>query len=582
MGRARLSVFVFAVCLFLTGFSPAAVPPSGILNAPASGSTSSVSWTGGPYTGATADPSVCSSLTCDTFTLNVNVPSTFYSSNPNYAVQISIGWASNTNDFDLYLYDSNGNVVGQSGQSGTTGESIDAGQLPSGTYTVQVVGFAVVNASYSGVAKLAPEPANAQGKARYKTGSFTFTSPVVLHPANTSLTGQQGIEPRVASDSLGNLYAAAIEGVPAGVDTWKSMDGGKSWTYLGEPDGAQAAAALAAGGVGLGGGDEDLAIGSTNNVYVNSLWLGSATQSTSTNGGNTWLVNPFSSDVPLVDRQWIAAEGANNLYLTYKQLGVLLSGTETIFVAKSFDGGITWPQITPVTTPQLGIQPGDQGNIVLDKTTGYVYTTFFNEGGDAVYVARSTDGGKSFTIKQVYAAANGASLQNVFPIIAVDKAGNLYVTFSDGHSIFITGSRDQGATWTVPVRVSNGAGTKSSLSAWVVGGDAGKVNVMWWGTSASSNMDTAAQWQVFFAQTQNLFANIPTFYQSAASPVMHVGPICVDGTGCATGTRNLAEYFAGDTYIDGSAIIVYPDDKNNASPLTTFIRQSGGSLVSSH
>src|SRR5581483_12262883 len=102
---------------------------------------------------------------------------------------------------------------------------------------------------------------------------------------NGALFGTQDIEPRVRTDAVGNIYAAAIEGVPAGTDTWKSMDGGKTWTYLGQPDGAQAAAAVGVRGVGLGGGDEDLAIGSTGIINVTSLWLGSATESVSTNGG---------------------------------------------------------------------------------------------------------------------------------------------------------------------------------------------------------------------------------------------------------------------------------------------------------
>src|SRR5258708_5323134 len=167
------------------------------------------------------------------------------------------------------------------------------------------------------------------------------------------------------------------------------------------PDGAQAAAAMGARGIGLGGGDEDLALGTSGNVYVNSLWLGSGTQSTSFNGGNIWLVNPFSSDVPVEDRQWIASNGNNELYLTYKQLGALLSGTETVMAAKSFHGGITWPQIVPVTTPLFAVQPGDQGNIEVDANSGNVYTVFFGTQGKTLYISRSTDGGKTGVVKIV-------------------------------------------------------------------------------------------------------------------------------------------------------------------------------------
>jgi hypothetical protein len=166
------------VCSFLLFVSSAfaATPSTASLNAPAAGQTSSVSWSGGPYTGATADPAACTTLTCDRFTLTVNVPAPFYSSNPNYIVQVSANWASNTNDFDLYVLDSAGNTVCSSGQSMTTSESADCGQLASGTYTVQVVAFATVNSGYSGKATLSPAPADSSGRARYKSGAFTFSN----------------------------------------------------------------------------------------------------------------------------------------------------------------------------------------------------------------------------------------------------------------------------------------------------------------------------------------------------------------------------------------------------------------------
>src|ERR1700745_622787 len=96
------------VVLVITLSSIAATPTSGTLNAPTSGASSSVAWGGGPYSGATADPAACTRVTCDSYTLNVNVPATFYSANPSYSVQVGINWSTNTNDFDLYVHDSSG------------------------------------------------------------------------------------------------------------------------------------------------------------------------------------------------------------------------------------------------------------------------------------------------------------------------------------------------------------------------------------------------------------------------------------------------------------------------------------------
>ncbi|HZD96404.1 MAG TPA: sialidase family protein, partial [Candidatus Sulfotelmatobacter sp.] len=346
-------------------------------------------------------------------------------------------------------------------------------------------------------------------------------------------------------------YVAAIQGVPGGIDVWKSADSGRSFTYLGQPDGLQIGAVLGVDGVGLGGGDEDIAVSPSGVVYASSLWLGSATQSTSFNRGNTWISNPFSSDLPLVDRQWIAPHGNKELYLTTKQLGADLNGTVTLYVAKSFDNGLTWPQAMPVTTPEIGVQPGDQGNITVDQNNGNVYTIFIDSHENIVWLARSSDGGKTWIVKQVFAAPTGTNLANIFPTVAVDRASNVFVVFCNGTNVFLTASTNQGGTWTTPVRVNNGAGSKTAMGPWVTAGAPGRVNIAFWGTSDNNANNTTAQWQVFNAQSNNATAAVPTITQVAATPVMHVGPICNQGLNCAAGTRNLAEYFAPDIGLNG-------------------------------
>jgi len=318
-------------------------------------------------------------------------------------------------------------------------------------------------------------------------------------------------------------------------------------------------------------------------VYASSLWLGSATQSTSFTGGTTWVSNPVSSDLPVVDRQWIAPHGNNELYLTTKQLGADLDGTVTLFVAKSFDNGLTWPQVAPVTTPEVGIQPGDQGNITVDQNNGNVYTVFIDAHGNIVWLARSSDGGLTWIVKQVFSAPGGTNLANIFPTVAVDSGSNVYVVFSNGTNVFLTASKDQGASWTTPVRVNNGTGSKTALAPWVSAGSPGHVNVAFWGTSDSNANDTAAQWQVFNAQSRNATDSIPTITQAAATGIIHVGPICNQGLACASGTRNLAEYFAPDVGLNGEALIIYSDDKNTSSPSgaarTFFVKQTGGNTL---
>ncbi len=580
------ALFLISAMLAIGLPAHSATPASGTL----SGTANPVNWSGGPYTAVATDTSSCTTLNCDTFFLNINTPDGFFTTNSNDEVQIRITWQGVTNEFDLYLFDPSGNLLASSVQSFETFEEIDAGPLPNGTYKLVIVASQTVNVSYSGAAQIAADPTVANGMARYQPGKMIFGTPFELQrpndPANSvvTLVFDQDVEPRVVHDSLGNLYAAAIQGVPGGVDVWKSYDSGTSFTYLGQPDGTQVLATTGlTTGTGLGGGDEDLAVGTSGNVYMNSLWLGSTTQASSFNGGSTWIVNPLSSDIPADDRQWIASYGNNTLYLTYKQLGTLLNGTVSIVVVKSTDGGITFPQITQVTTPVTGVQPGDQGNIVVDPRNGNVYTVFFDQTSTQVYIACSTDGGVTFDLKLVYQGPADTSLAHVFPAIAVDEGSNLHVVFSDGVNTYLTTSQDLGATWSHVVRVNNGASARTAIQPWVVAGDAGKVDITWLGSSSTNFLDSSAQWQVFMAQSQNDLASVPTFAQNTVTGVVHVGPVCVNGLGCPSGTRTLAEYWAPDVYLDGNALIVYPDDKNSGlasgAARTWFARQTAGPTI---
>lgn len=590
------SVYVFLLGMVLLTLPLWSATFSGTLTAPAPGGTSSLNWNGGPLTGTNGVGGVfttCTSMTCDTYTLTVNVPAAFYSANPRYGVRVTIQWGSNINDLDLFILDSAGTVVCSSTQGSTTFEDADCGALPSGQYTVQVASSLSVNNLYSGQITLAPEPVTPSGRARYRAGNFTFSQPIVLarppQTVNSTPGGpvffEQDAEPRVGHDNVGNIYAAAIQGIPAGTDMWKSMDGGQTFSYTGEPDGAQAAAAVGVGaGVGIGGGDEDFVIGPNGQLALSSLWLGAVTNCASNDGTTTWLCNPLASDVPADDRQWLAWFGSDIVYLTTKNLGTLTAGTDSIYVVKSFDGGKTFTQLSEVTKPLLGVQPGDEGNILADPASGNVYLVFMGVSPNQVYMAKSTDGGQTWTLKLVYQAPLGVSLQHVFPAIALDRGGGLHVVFNDGRVSYLTSSADQGATWTQPTRLNNSPDSKTSLEPWIAAGDFGKVNVFFYGTSDPDFMSGNADWKVFMAQTLNAFAPVPTIRQSPAVPfVIHHGAICVNGTGCANGTRNLLEYFFPDTFLDGNALAVYPDDLHVDHTTTVtrawFIRQTGGSTV---
>src|SRR6185312_6863238 len=150
---------------------------------------------------------------------------------------------------DVYIYDAAGNNIGMATFPNGTTNDADLGQLPSGVYTIQMVPTIMANTQYTGTVYMAQEPTIASGTARYRQGKATFTNTLLTRPTQTQNTTplgalflNQDAEPRVVHDAVGNLFAVAIQGVPAGTDLWTSGDGGSNWNYGGQPDGAQAAA----------------------------------------------------------------------------------------------------------------------------------------------------------------------------------------------------------------------------------------------------------------------------------------------------------------------------------------------------
>src|SRR5947199_2166963 len=98
------------------------------------------------------------------------------------------------------------------------------------------------------------------------------------------------------------------------------------------------------------GGDTDIAVAPSRNlngffnVYVASLAtsppLANVYVSTSKDGGNSWLLNPTGASIPVDDREWIAADGADKVCVSYHAI----SATNDIFVTCSLNGGTTFTQ----------------------------------------------------------------------------------------------------------------------------------------------------------------------------------------------------------------------------------------------
>ncbi len=390
----------------------------------------------------------------------------------------------------------------------------------------------------------APEAPAATRSGIYTAGSFAFSAPQQMtgHPPS-NIFYAAAAEPEIKVDLFGNIYITAISGVPGGTDLWKSTDKGATFPYLGQPDGAQDHCATLPECGGAGGGDDSIALSNGGFLYVSSLWLGSVTMSTSTDGGmggvapgQAWVVNPAAATIPGDDRQWLAAYGPETVYMSYTDIG-----TGTIDFQKSTDSGKTFSapvQTYPLTSTVLS---DVQGNMVVDQYNGNIYICFIPVGAsNQVYIDRSTDGGATWTLRQAYNGPAGTSNVHVFPTMAVDRGGNIHVAFSacgSGNTncqIQLVSSADQGNTWLGAVQVSNGSATATAVEPTISAGSPGVVDITWLGSATATPDVFPNAWHVFFAQTQNAMAASPTFAQNLAeTATMHDLDICFNGLACA-------------------------------------------------
>ena len=435
-------------------------------------------------------------------------------------------------------------------------------------------------------------------------GSFSFVNfelgaaPGTVCPGSTGCTNGAA-EPMIRADATGVFYVSSELGLSAGTLAWKSTDGGLHYTALESPN----QVSQSAGGVAPGGGDTDLSTAplanaqGVHNVYVASLSLANVTVSTSTDAGQTWSKNVLSASIPGDDREWIAADQASKVCVSYHDIV-----TFNIDVNCSFDAGASFTQLGSAIDAQHAflIEENSIGNLTIDPASHVVYQAFSGIANaaeaalpasfHAVWIAVSLDGGQTFTDHAVYVNPDASvSYGHQFVNVSVDQAGTVYLVYTDDHNLYYSFSTDHGSTWTGPFQV-NLAPSATAVMPWSVACNPGELNIVWYGTSfydgktRPDNYPMSAAWYVYFAQ--NLSATMPgsAFTQAAATPVIHYGGVCEGGISC-TGNRDLYDDFGiAVSPTTGLASITYSDDQpgnNGQSDHTAIATQTGGPTICS-
>jgi choice-of-anchor B domain-containing protein len=166
MKRRLSSVPAFAVLLAVVLSAGAVLAMTAGAADPGQGSVSldqtNTTWNGQHYADARSSvldansaKALCATPSdelCDHFTLNADIDASHWESS-NGGVEVNIAWLDEADDFDLYVYDAVGNVVGSSANAGTSSERVFI-ENASGQYEVRVLPWRVTDSAYTGGARV--------------------------------------------------------------------------------------------------------------------------------------------------------------------------------------------------------------------------------------------------------------------------------------------------------------------------------------------------------------------------------------------------------------------------------------------
>lgn len=390
--------------------------------------------------------------------------------------------------------------------------------------------------------------------------------PEFLDPVHLPGHAGTGAEPTVAIAPNGTVYVETVG------DLWRSDDGGRSYVPLGDPT------CWPIGDVptcppGLtrydsdtqGGGDGDTAVDADGALYWVGLFgdSGNVPFQVSTDAGSN-----FSDPVYLAkgsaDRQWIEARPNGTLYVSWV--------SDQLEMRTSFDGGRNWTGVHRIAPSNIAGPP------VAAPANATVYLPYFDEG---IHLARSPDHGTSWnrtTVADLPSVAVDGSFaaSTIFPVAAVDAAGNVYVVWSWDPAqdtgvrteqtaiphVYLAVSRDGGRNFTDPVGLS--PEDRSAIFPWIDAGKPGRIVVAWYETEhAVPHQTVPDRWNVHLVESVDADRPEPTFEGGLANDApFHVGTICTQGLFCTLTAqdRTMLDFFEVAIGPDGQPRVAWAAD----------------------
>lgn len=547
--RSKL-VAVTALALSASGVAAvqAATPASGTV----SDTSTTTSWTGGPFvapnvTGSVnTTPDCTAPQSCDDYKLTVTTPAGY---GTDHSLKIDVKWPDSTADLDVYVLDASGNVVGQSASTADPEEVV----LPpnSGTYTVRVVPFAPLGQSYTATASLVTKPATPAPGTAPRPGFTNYTAPSSFTDANNA-----------GEPSIGSNYKTGATMYQAYLSTYKvdfndaTSPATANWTDV---------SANANNGCPQGSTQSldpilftDHATGRT---FESQLAGATSLTCYTDDDGKTWSPSTGGGIPSGVDHQTLgggpySANGVGALPTSTYPHAVYYCSQDiaTAFCAASHDGGTTFGNGVP--TYSLLDCGGLHGHVKV-APDGTAYLPNKSCGSTAALVT-STDNGGSWTVHPV----PGSSTSDADPSVGVGANGTVYFAYvgSDGKPA-VAVSHDKGATWSNNQPLGGEFGINNAVFPAAVAGDDDRAAVAFIGTPTAGNYQDPKTfdgvWHLYISTTYDGGKTWQTTDATPNDPVQR-GTICTGGTTCGS-DRNLLDFIGATIDSHGRVEVGYAD-----------------------
>ncbi len=358
-------------------------------------------------------------------------------------------------------------------------------------------------------------------------------------------------EPSIAVDRKGRLFVAWKDmDSPASANRVafaRSVDRGLTWSAPQHVEKVNADRAQS---------DPWLLVAPTGDLMYALTHAGGITVARSTDGGVTWTSSASVHDrIGLADKESMASDGATNVYLSYNNVEDSLT---SIVGTRSRDAGRSWTPTTIIARRpgQFFIAPS-----IAALPDGRVYAAWWSLPGGNLEMAASRDFGATWgTIRRVN-PVTGSLLGDIrgqssftifppFPAVAVSAGGAVYIAWSDyatgDWDVLVSRSDNDGATWSVPVRVADAAAKNQWMVSLAV--DARDVLHAAWYDSRTGDTD------VRYATSSNRGVTWSTSLRMTTAPT-------------PGGFNRLGDYFGLAVASDGTAHLAWTDARGPDSDI---------------